>query len=67
MLGVFLQLIVIGIPAMQRAFHLQMLDPRDWLIVIALGLAPLLSNEVFKIFIRARLKKGLLKLQAKEL
>jgi Ca2+-transporting ATPase len=57
-LGIFLQLIVIGIPAMQSAFHLQMLDLRDWLIVISLGLVPLLSNEVFKIFIRARLRKG---------
>jgi Ca2+-transporting ATPase len=56
-LGVFLQLIVIGIPALQTAFHLQMLDPRDWLIVVSLGLVPLLSNEVFKIFIRARLRK----------
>jgi Ca2+-transporting ATPase len=56
-LGIFLQLIVIGIPTMQSAFHLQMLDPRDWMIVIGLGLVPLLSNEVFKIFIRARLRK----------
>lgn len=56
-LGIFLQLIVIGVPAMQSAFHLQMLEPRDWMIVIALGLVPLLSNEVFKIFIRARLRK----------
>ena len=57
LLGVLLQLIVIGIPVMQRAFHLQMLDMRGWLIVFSLGLVPLALNEFFKIFIRARIKK----------
>jgi Ca2+-transporting ATPase len=56
-LGVMLQLLVIGIPFMQRAFRLQMLDLGGWLIAIALGLVPLLINEIVKIFIRARLKK----------
>ncbi len=56
-LGVMLQLIVIGVPFMQRAFHLQMLDLGGWLIAISLGLVPLLVNEFFKIFIRARIKK----------
>jgi Ca2+-transporting ATPase len=51
-LGVTLQLIVIGIPAMQRAFHLQMLDLRGWIIAILLGLVPLILNEFVKIFIR---------------
>lgn len=55
-LGVLLQLIVIGIPAMQRAFHLQMLDLNGWIIAISLGLVPLLVSEVVKIFIRARKK-----------
>ena len=53
LLGVLLQLIVIGIPAMQRAFHLQMLDLHGWIIAISLGLVPLMFNEIFKIFIRA--------------
>ena len=53
-LGVFLQLIVIGIPVMQRAFHLQMLDLRGWAIAIFLGLVPLLFNEILKIVIRLR-------------
>ncbi len=57
LLGVLLQLIVIGIPVMQRAFHLQMLDLGGWIIAISLGLVPLLFNEIIKIFIRARLKK----------
>jgi Ca2+-transporting ATPase len=56
-LGVLLQLIVIGIPVMQRAFHLQMLDLGGWLIAISLGLVPLLVNEIVKIFIRARIKR----------
>ena len=56
LLGIFLQLIVIEIPVMQRAFHLQMLDFEGWIIAISLGLVPLLFNEVLKIFIRARKK-----------
>ena len=43
---------------MPRAFHLQMLDLGGWLIVISLGLAPLLVNEIVKIFIRARIKRA---------
>jgi Ca2+-transporting ATPase len=57
-LGVLLQLIVIGIPFMQKAFHLQMLDLGGWIIAIVLGLVPLLINEIVKIFIRARLKRA---------
>jgi Ca2+-transporting ATPase len=55
-LGVLLQLTVIEIPFMQRAFHLQMPDPEGWIIAILLGLVPLAINEIFKIFIRARKK-----------
>jgi len=57
LLGVLLQLIVIYIPVMQRAFHLQMLDLRGWIIAVSLGLVPLLVNEIIKIFIRARMRK----------
>lgn len=57
-LGVLLQLIVICIPVMQRAFHLQLLDLGGWLIAISLGLVPLLVNEIVKIFIRARIKRA---------
>ena len=56
LLGIFLQLTVIEIPLMQRAFHLQMLDFEGWMIAISLGLVPLLFNEFFKIFIRAQKK-----------
>jgi P-type Ca2+ transporter type 2C len=53
LLGIFLQLIVIEIPFIQHAFHLQMLDLSGWMIAIFLGLVPLMVNELFKIFIRA--------------
>ena len=57
-LGVILQLFVITVPFMQRAFHLQMLDLEGWLIAISLGLVPLLVNEIVKLFIRARIKRA---------
>lgn len=56
LLGIFLQLFVIEIPVMQRAFHLQMLDLGGWIMAISLGLIPLLGNEILKIFIRAHKK-----------
>jgi Ca2+-transporting ATPase len=56
LVGVLLQLLVIGIPVMQRAFHLQMLDLRGWMITFSLGLVPLVLNEIVKIFIRLRIK-----------
>lgn len=55
-LGLVLQLAVMGIPFLQRAFRLQMLDWPDWLIVFALGLVPLIGKELFK-WIR-RLRNG---------
>jgi len=51
-LGVLLQLGVVGIPIMQRAFNLQMPDLRGWIIAFFLGLVPLIFNEFFKIFMR---------------
>jgi Ca2+-transporting ATPase len=56
--GLFLQLIVIGIPEMKDAFKLQMLDASGWMTVICLGLVPFTFNEIGKIFIRFRRKKG---------
>jgi len=47
---------VIGIPVMQNAFNLQMLDLRGWLMAISLGLIPLTLNEVFKILVRMKKK-----------
>jgi Ca2+-transporting ATPase len=55
--GVVLQLLVISLPVMQRAFHLQMLDADGWIIAVSLGLVPLFFNEIYKIFIRVASKK----------
>ena len=56
--GLALQLVVVGIPAIQSAFHLQMPDIRAWGIIFALGFTPLVLNEFFKIFIRISKKTG---------
>ena len=50
--GLALQLVVIGIPALKSAFHLQMPDLRSGGIIFALGLIPLVLNELFKLFTR---------------
>ncbi|MDP1622657.1 MAG: cation-translocating P-type ATPase [Bacteroidales bacterium] len=60
LLGALLQLIVIGIPVMKRAFHLQMPDIRSWIMIISLGLVPLVANELIKIFIRTHLRRSAL-------
>jgi Ca2+-transporting ATPase len=54
--GLALQLIVVGIPQLKTAFHLQMPDIRAWGVIIALGITPLVLNELFKLFMRV-LKK----------
>ncbi len=59
-LGILLQLIVIGVPLMQRAFNLRMLDAKGWSVALSLGLIPLLLNEVYKILFRAFRGKQLL-------
>jgi Ca2+-transporting ATPase len=59
-LGVLLQLIVVGIPFIRHAFHLQMPDMAGWTIAVSLSLVPLVANEVLKIFIRARKKNVLI-------
>src|SRR5690606_29055252 len=56
-LGFGLQLLVMGIPVMQKAFKLQMLDSRSWLIVLGLGLVPFLLNEIVK-WIERLIHKG---------
>lgn len=55
--GLALQFVVIGIPVIKSAFHLQMPDIRAWGIIFALGFTPLVLNEFFKLFIRASKKK----------
>jgi Ca2+-transporting ATPase len=53
-LGLLLQLVIIGIPAMQAAFKLQMLDLQGWIHVVLLGAIPLVSNELIKIALRKK-------------
>jgi len=54
--GLALQLVVVGIPAIKNAFHLQMPDIRVWGIIFALGFTPLGLNEFIKMFIRVSKK-----------
>lgn len=51
-LGLALQLVVIAVPVMQKAFKLQMLDLRAWIMVIVLGLIPLAATEVHKLVMK---------------
>ncbi|MEJ2306546.1 MAG: cation-translocating P-type ATPase, partial [candidate division WOR-3 bacterium] len=53
-IGLMMQLTVIEIPGMRDAFKLQMLDLGGWITVVLLGLAPLIFNELGKIFLRRR-------------
>lgn len=57
-LGLALQLIVVGIPVIQTAFHLQMPDLRAWGVIFALGITPLVVSELVKVFVRASNKDG---------
>jgi Ca2+-transporting ATPase len=56
--GMALQLIVLVIPAIKSAFHLQMPDLRAWGIIFALGFTPLVLNELVKLFIRISKNSG---------
>jgi Ca2+-transporting ATPase len=47
-LGLLLQLGIVGIPFTRGAFNLQMLDGRGWTVVLVLGLIPLILNEIYK-------------------
>ncbi len=47
--GIVLQLFVIAIPFMQKAFGLTMLDLKGWIMAIVLGLLPLILNEIYKL------------------
>lgn len=50
--GLFLQMIVISIPALAKAFGVQFLSLNDWGLVFLFALVPLITNEVIKIFMR---------------
>lgn len=50
--GLFLQLIVISVPFLASAFSVHNLNLRDWTIVIAFALVPLIVNEIIKALTR---------------
>ena len=53
-LGLLLQLLIIGVAPIQEAFKLQMLDAKGWLVAVLLGLVPLIVNEAIKGIVRLR-------------
>ncbi len=52
LIGFTLQLGVISIPFLSRAFKVQNLSLGDWGLVILLALVPLVMNEIIKLFMR---------------
>ncbi|MGE5318299.1 MAG: cation transporting ATPase C-terminal domain-containing protein, partial [Chloroflexota bacterium] len=50
--GIVAQLLVVGIPFMQKAFGLEMPDMKGWIAAISLGLLPLFLNELYKLIKR---------------
>ena len=52
MAGFALQLMVISVPPLAKAFRVQMLSLSDWFLVIGLSVIPLLFSELFKLFRR---------------
>ncbi len=55
-IGLLLQLLVMGIPVLQKAFKLQMLDIYGWINVLVLGLIPIAVNETVKAIARSKQK-----------
>ncbi len=55
--GFALQLLVISVPGLAKAFQVQNLSLKDWGLVILFALIPLLVNEIIKFFIRMSEKK----------
>lgn len=52
--GLGLQWVLLAIPVLRDAFHLQVLHPESVAITILLGMIPLFANELFKVWVRAR-------------
>jgi Ca2+-transporting ATPase len=58
LIGILLQLIVIIIPSVRGAFKLDMLSARGWVSIAAIGVVPVLVNEITKIFIRGKERRN---------
>ncbi len=52
--GIFLQAVVISVPALASVFKVFHLTGWDWLLVIGLSLGTILLNEIWKLFRRSR-------------
>ncbi len=55
-LGFLLQLLVLEVPVLRKAFKLQLLDGPGWLMALGMGLVPLLLNELLKAYSRIKSK-----------
>jgi Ca2+-transporting ATPase len=54
LIGIFLQWVVITVPALASVFKVYELNAFDWSIVMGLSVVPLVITEIVKIFKRAR-------------
>lgn len=53
-IGLLLQLIVLGVPVLQNAFKLEMLNATGWINVIVIGVIPIGFDEILKVIMRKR-------------
>ena len=53
-LGAFLQIAIITLPGVSDVFSLLPLSLKDWLIVLAFSLSPVVFNELGKLILRIR-------------
>ena len=54
LIGLFLQLVVISVPFLARAFKVQNLSAFDWGLVFGFALVPLTVNELIKVWLRLK-------------
>ncbi|HIT91228.1 MAG TPA: cation-translocating P-type ATPase [Candidatus Merdenecus merdavium] len=54
LLGIFLQIVVIGVDPLAKVFEVYQLEVQDWIIVLGLSIIPIIVNEIAKIFMRAK-------------
>jgi len=51
-LSIFLLLLVCAVPFLQPIFNTHFLTPREWSVVLGLGIVPAISEEITKLFLR---------------
>jgi Ca2+-transporting ATPase len=55
--GMLLQLVVISVPVLAKAFGVHNLTLQDWALVLIFALIPLIVNEIIKVFMRPKDEK----------